>query len=134
MIRSSPRLPNIYQQFIHLNKYARFKPELGRRETWEETVSRTTNYLFKDLPINMEKLHNQILNCDVMPSMRVMMTAGPALGVPVGSFISLPYQDLWAWHELIEMMEADQAETQWIENKFQSINDEKQQILIRKVF
>lgn len=79
MIRSSPRLPNIYQQFIHLNKYARFKPELGRRETWEETVSRTTNYLFKDLPINMEKLHNQILNCDVMPSMRVMMTAGPAL-------------------------------------------------------
>lgn len=56
------------------------------------------------------------------------------LRVPVGSFISLPYQDLWAWHELIEMMEADQAETQWIENKFQRINDEKQQILIRKVF
>ena len=33
-------LPTNYQQFIHLSRYARWNEELGRRETWNETVAR----------------------------------------------------------------------------------------------
>ena len=35
---------NIYQQFIHLSRYARWLPEENRRETWPETVSRYFNF------------------------------------------------------------------------------------------
>ena len=38
------RLPSIYQDFIHISRYARFNDELGRRETWDETVERYINY------------------------------------------------------------------------------------------
>lgn len=72
------KLPTVYQNFIHLTRYARFNPQLGRRETWAETVTRTTNFLFKDHPIKKE-IGSKILRSEVMPSMRVMMTAGPAL-------------------------------------------------------
>jgi len=34
------RLPTLFQEFVHISKYARWLPELGRRETWEETVDR----------------------------------------------------------------------------------------------
>jgi len=30
------RLPSIYQDFIHISRYARFNDELGRRETWDD--------------------------------------------------------------------------------------------------
>mgnify|MGYP001626737634 CR=1 FL=1 len=71
-----------YQQFIHKSRYARWMPEEGRRETWEETVNRYVDF-FKDREqINKKeasKLFNSIHNLEVMPSMRCMMTAGVAL-------------------------------------------------------
>ena len=36
---------DIYQSVIASSRYARFIPELKRRETWEETVDRMVNYL-----------------------------------------------------------------------------------------
>ena len=33
-------LPTSYQEFIHLSRYSRWLPEEGRRETWNETVTR----------------------------------------------------------------------------------------------
>lgn len=39
------RLVDIYQQTIAKSRYARYLPELKRRETWEETVDRLINYL-----------------------------------------------------------------------------------------
>jgi len=81
-------LPSTYQSYIHLSKYSRFIPELGRRETWPETVSRYFDFFTKDL----KKKHNfdlseddrnlleeAVLSLRVMPSMRALMTAGPAL-------------------------------------------------------
>ncbi len=38
--KNSIDLPSIYQQFIHISRYARYNEELGRRETWTETVDR----------------------------------------------------------------------------------------------
>jgi ribonucleoside-diphosphate reductase alpha chain len=74
-------LPSIYQQVIHSSRYARYIPEKNRRETWDETVSRLTNYLETKAP-NLKKdiaeLKESILNLEVMPSMRLMMTAGEA--------------------------------------------------------
>jgi ribonucleoside-diphosphate reductase alpha chain len=77
------RLPSIYQDFIHISRYARFNDELGRRETWDETVDRYINF-FQEKTNNNKKvpwdeLRSAILNLEVMPSMRCLMTAGPAL-------------------------------------------------------
>jgi len=77
------RLPSIYQDFIHISRYARFNDELGRRETWDETVDRYIEF-FKSKTNNTKKipwndLRDAILNLEVMPSMRCLMTAGPAL-------------------------------------------------------
>jgi len=81
-------LPTDYQKFIHQSRYARWKEEDSRRETWEETVSRyfdfMTDHLFDNfdytLPSSIrERLENKVLNLDIMPSMRALMTAGVAL-------------------------------------------------------
>lgn len=74
-------LPSIYQQYIHQSRYARYIPELNRRETWDETVGRYCNFFtdkFGDkFPAN--DIYDAIVNLEVMPSMRAIMTAGPAL-------------------------------------------------------
>ena len=77
------RLPSIYQDFIHISRYARFNDELGRRETWDETVDRYIRF-FQEKTNNNKKvpwgeLREAILGLEVMPSMRCLMTAGPAL-------------------------------------------------------
>ena len=77
------RLPTIYQDFIHISRYARYQDDLSRRETWEETVSRYVEF-FKERTENNKKIpwediRSAILNLDVMPSMRCLMTAGEAL-------------------------------------------------------
>ena len=79
MIRDE--LPTLYQQVIHSSRYARFLPEKNRRETWDETVSRLTNYLESKAPKlkkDIEELKQAVLKLEVMPSMRLMMTAGEA--------------------------------------------------------
>ena len=75
-------LPTDYQSFIHASRYARWIEGENRRESWAETVSRFTsnvvaNKISDDSVIKV--IENAILNLDVMPSMRAMMTAGPAM-------------------------------------------------------
>ena len=75
-------LPTDYQSFIHASRYARWIEGENRRESWAETVSRFTsnvvaNKISDDSVIKV--IQNAILNLDVMPSMRAMMTAGPAM-------------------------------------------------------
>lgn len=81
-------LPTEYQSFIHLSRYSRWLPEKGRRETWEETVYRYFDFFVDHLRENCkynvssterEVLENAVLNLEVMPSMRALMTAGKAL-------------------------------------------------------
>jgi ribonucleoside-triphosphate reductase len=84
----SHSLPTAYQQFIHLSRYSRWLPDQGRRESWEETVDRYFNFFDKHLKENQrfrlpkdvrEELRNAVLNLEVLPSMRCLMTAGEAL-------------------------------------------------------
>ena len=74
-------LPSVYQEVIAMSRYARYIPEKNRRETWEETVTRLTNYLKTKVNLiedEWTELHNAVLNLEVMPSMRLLMTAGEA--------------------------------------------------------
>lgn len=74
-------LPTLYQQYIHLSRYARWREFDKRRETWEETVERYCNFWkrrYGDL-FPYAEVYNAIVNLEVMPSMRSLMTAGPAL-------------------------------------------------------
>ena len=71
-----------YQQFIHKSRYARWMPELGRRETWAETVNRYVGFWEGRGQIDKEtaaQMFDAIHDLKVMPSMRCMMTAGTAL-------------------------------------------------------
>jgi ribonucleoside-diphosphate reductase alpha chain len=71
---------NLYQQIIHKTRYARYLPDKERRETWEETVQRYIDFWGDTLDTEEKSnLSNAILNLEVMPSMRCLMTAGPAL-------------------------------------------------------
>ena len=74
-------LPTDYQSFIHCSRYARWLDDAGRRETWSETVDRYINNLVgKKVPEDTaDELRMAIMDLSVMPSMRALMTAGPAL-------------------------------------------------------
>jgi len=71
-----------YQEYIAASRYARFQDDKGRRESWPETVTRFVDYIFSRTPAitdNAElktELYNSIVNLELMPSMRAMMTAG----------------------------------------------------------
>ena len=90
-------LPTDYQSFIHTSRYARWLEEEGRRENWDETVQRyIKNVVYKSFPNNNldrpltdkelafdwgkveQEIYDAIMSLEVMPSMRAMMTAGPA--------------------------------------------------------
>mgnify|MGYP003649887368 FL=1 len=76
-------LPTDYQSFIHKSRYARWLDDEGRRETWGGTVGRYMTNIVKpsigDKPKVIAEIEEAILNLEVMPSMRALMTAGPAL-------------------------------------------------------
>lgn len=85
---TSNYLPSEYQEYIHMSRYARWLPEKKRRETWEETVGRyfdffeghlKTNHNFTVTKELRKELEEAILNLEVLPSMRCLMTAGKAL-------------------------------------------------------
>src|SRR6056300_686219 len=81
-------LPTDYQNFTALSRYARWKEDEQRRETWGETVARYFDYMTQHLKSKHKyvlsdelrsELEEAVLNEDIMQSMRALMTAGPAL-------------------------------------------------------
>ena len=74
-------LPTDYQSFIHKSRYARWLDKEGRRETWGETVSRFMENIVHPVTGDdtyIKDIEEAILSLEVMPSMRSLMTAGPA--------------------------------------------------------
>lgn len=82
--------PSLYEEVIFKTRYARWREEDNRRENWDETVSRLVNYYVDHIyPVDRprgneaieleEMLTEAIYKLEVMPSMRALMTAGPAL-------------------------------------------------------
>jgi len=78
-------LPTPYQQYIHLSRYSRWDKNEERRETFPETVSRYFDFFEEHTGPDIvnselrEYMENKVLSLEVMPSMRCLMTAGPAL-------------------------------------------------------
>jgi ribonucleoside-diphosphate reductase alpha chain len=79
---------NMYETFIAKSRYARYLDDKSRRENWSETVDRYLSFMTKHLekkhgyvlkPELRQELFDAINNCEVMPSMRALMTAGKAL-------------------------------------------------------
>ena len=76
-----------FQQFIVTSRYCRWLEDEGRRETWDECIDRYFNYLNSRFPElskeegEMELLSAAVKELKVFPSMRALMTAGPAADV-----------------------------------------------------
>ena len=102
-------LPTDFQKYIHTSRYARFKEDLGRRETWPETVKRYCDFFSDrfpdDFPYN--DIYDAILNLDIVPSMRALMTAGKALErdeIAGYNCSYLPIDDVRAFDEILYIL------------------------------
>lgn len=72
---------NDLQHYVYKSRYARWLDKEGRREHWHETVKRYCDFWanrFGDL-FPYDSIYTAIHGLEVMPSMRALMTAGPAL-------------------------------------------------------
>ena len=102
---SSNLLPTDYQTFIATSRYARWLDKEGRRENWGETVSRYMDNVVRPVAGDntyIDQLEEAILNLSVMPSMRSLMTAGPAASRDNTCMYNcsyLPVDDLKAFDE-----------------------------------
>lgn len=71
-----------YSTFIHRSRYARWLDDKNRRETWPETVARYFDFFadkHRSLASQIADSLPTVLSMDVMPSMRALWSAGPAL-------------------------------------------------------
>lgn len=84
----SNMLPTLYQTYIFKSRYSRWLPEENRRENWDETVARYFNFFDEHIKEmtgytvtaeERKQLEDAVLNLEIMPSMRCLMTAGEAL-------------------------------------------------------
>jgi len=74
-------LPTDYQSFIHKSRYAKYFDGKGR-ESWGETVERYMDNVVRKVAGNdtyINQIRDAIVGLEIMPSMRAMMTSGPAL-------------------------------------------------------
>ena len=90
----SSNLPTDYQTYIHASRYARWIPEENRRETWEETVTRYTDF-FKDriksiLPkehINKKITDIENVSENIVSSLGKDLTIGQALKLDLSALM-----------------------------------------------
>lgn len=80
---SSKYFSSPYSEYIFYQFYSRWIPELGRRETWIETIDRYMAYMKENLGEKLsakeyEEIRQAILNQDICPSMRLLWSAGKA--------------------------------------------------------
>ena len=99
--------PTQLQKFQFYDKYSRFDYDIGRRETWVETVNRSIDFL-KELSGNKleaqeyERLRQAVLDMKAMPSMRMLAMAGPAArrqNIAIYNCSYMPVDSLDAWVE-----------------------------------
>lgn len=99
-----------YSEVIYKSRYARWLEEENRRENWDETVTRLVDYYNRDNKLTNEQymvLYDAIFNLEVMPSMRALMTAGPALdrcSVPAYNCAYLPVDSLRSFDETMYIL------------------------------
>lgn len=100
---------NDLQHYVYKSRYAKWIPELGRRERWEETVARYCDFWRTRYPDHFpyDEIYQAIYNMEVMPSMRALMTAGPALerdNIAGYNCSYLPIDDVKAFDEVMYVL------------------------------
>lgn len=105
-----------YNTFIAKSRYSRYLDDKGRREHWSETVDRYFNFMEKHLSEKQnyvlteelrKELQDAVTSLDVVPSMRAVMTAGPALerqNVAAFNCSYLPIDDPKAFDEAMYIL------------------------------
>lgn len=107
--QSDEYFPTPIQKFQFYDKYSRFSYELGRRETWLETVDRSVSFLNELAgaslpPSTYEKIRRFILEMKSLPSMRLLAMAGPAArrsNTAIYNCSYLPVKDVDAFVEAL---------------------------------
>ncbi len=106
---SSPYFPTPLQKFQFFDKYSRFNYDLGRRETWMETITRSTDFL-RELsgnalpPETYERIFRAMLDMRVMPSMRLLAMAGAAARRNNVSIYNCSYQPVESIDSFVEAL------------------------------
>lgn len=106
---SASYFPTPIQLFQYYDKYSRFDYDLGRRETWVETVDRATDYLYELAGDRLERedyerIRASVLEMRAMPSMRLLAMAGPAArrnNIAIYNCSYLPVKDVEAFGEAL---------------------------------
>lgn len=105
-----------YNTFIAKSRYSRYLDDKGRREHWNETVARYFDFMTKHLAEKQSytltkelrnELEQAVVKLDVVPSMRAIMTAGPALerqNVAAFNCSYLPIDDPKAFDEAMYIL------------------------------
>jgi ribonucleoside-diphosphate reductase alpha chain len=94
---------------VHM-KYAKYLPELQRRETWEEIVTRNMSMHLKKFPeleSEIRDAYSFVFEKKVLPSMRSMQFAGKSIEInPARLFncSALPIDDYRAFSEIMFLL------------------------------
>ncbi len=122
--------PSAYEEFIYKSRYARWIPEEGRRENWDETVSRLMVYYNENTDNSMDgrgeavvwqEVRDAIYNLEVMPSMRALMTSGAALDrchVPAYNCAYLPVDSPRSFDETMYILMCGTGVGYSVEDKY----------------
>lgn len=89
------------------SKYAKYIPELKRRETWDEIVDRYEAMMLKKYPYLEESIKESIpmiRNKKILPSMRALQFAGPAAEVNNARIYNCCYLPIDSLHSFSEAM------------------------------
>jgi ribonucleoside-diphosphate reductase alpha chain len=74
---------NALSEFVYYLSYSKWIPELGRRETWMETIDRYINFMRETTTDKLNQteyaeIRQQMLEMQIIPSMRLLWSSGAA--------------------------------------------------------
>lgn len=106
---SSSYFVSSYEEFIFYRTYSKWQDDLGRRETWIETIDRFMAYMKKNLgnklsPKDFSEVKEAILKQEICPSMRLLWSAGEACEKSNVWAYNCSYVAPSSWQDLGEIM------------------------------
>ncbi len=106
---SSKYFVGSYQEFIFYQFYSRFRNDLGRRETWIETVDRFVDFMKENLGNKLteteyKEVRESIINQEICPSMRLLWSSGKAARNSNVTAYNCAYIAPTNWQDLSEIM------------------------------
>jgi len=98
-----------YQEFIFYQFYSRWRDDLGRRETWIESIDRFMDFMKENLGNKLsakeyDEVREGILTQEVCPSMRLLWSAGKAARATNVCAYNCAYIAPTTWKDLADIM------------------------------